>query len=165
MRKRFLLVLALALLSSACSRTSSGSAPPAPNRSLLAGKWKNSSESQLISSYEFAENGNFAVSIRGMGEPVKGKFVWSDDRSLSLEYQITAEMQKAYEAAAKAYKDEVNDKIKNGLLPDRAGPSIMGGVRDKWPVAETFKISLPEKPPMLIVIGESGGSQTFDRVN
>src|SRR5262249_7627090 len=136
--------------------------PPLDKR-LLSGTWKNSSDVQLISGYEFADDGGLKVSIRGMAQPLTGRYSWNGDRSLSLEYQMPDEGQQAYAAAAKEYKEDVRDRIKEGKLLDRAGPSIIGSVRDTWPANEIVQVGgLSEKPRMLIINSEGGVSQTFD---
>src|SRR6266851_5243476 len=138
MRLRLLLVAGFALLVGACSGTGTGAKAPAPlDKQLLIGKWKNSGELRLVTGYEFAEGGTLKVTIRGMEQPVAGRYAWKGERTLGLDYEAGAEVQQVYQAAAKAYKDDVNDRIKAGKLPDRAGPSILGAVREKWPNSET----------------------------
>ena len=166
MRVKLLLIGVLALVIGACSPTSTvTNAPPPLDKKLLTGKWKNNSDFQLISGYEFAEDGALKVTILGMGPSLVGRHSWSGERTLDLEYQLTPEVQQAYEAAAKAYKDDVEDRIKTGKLDSHAGPSILGTVRDKWPATETIKVSFSEKPRLFMVEGEGGFKQTFDKVD
>jgi hypothetical protein len=163
MRAKLVCLVVFALLPGACSRSTSGTQPPAPlDKSLLPGKWKNSSDSQLVSGYEFDADGVLRVAIRGMEHPLLGRYSWEGDRDLNLEYQTLPEVQQAYEAAAKAYKDDVLKQIKDGKLPDRAGPSIIGAVRNSWPEKETVKVAISDKPRLLILGSEGGVSQTFE---
>jgi hypothetical protein len=166
MRVKLLLIGVLALVVGACSRTNSGTnAPPPLDKKLLTGKWKNNSDSQFISGYEFAEDGTLKVTLVGMGPSLVGRHSWSGERTLDLEYQLTPDVQQAYEAAAKAYKDDVEERIKTGKLDSHAGPSILGTVRDKWPATETIKVSFNEKPRQFMVEGEGGFKQTFDKAD
>jgi hypothetical protein len=164
MRAKLLLVAILAFVLGACSRTGAP-APPPLDKHLLTGKWKSTSEAQLVAGYEFAEDGAVKVTIRGMEQPIAGRYAWSGERTLDLEYPPAAETQQAYEAAAKAYKDDVQDRIKAGKLPDRAGPSILSAVRDKWPTSEALRVALSDQPRQLTLINESGGSQTFEKAD
>jgi hypothetical protein len=166
MRAKFLLFAVLALLPGACSGTGSDNrAPPPIDRELLAGKWKSNSESQIVAGYEFGADGALKVTIRGMEQPVVGRYAWNGERTLGLEYEVTADVQQAYEAAAKAYKDDVADRIKAGKLPDRAGPSMLAAVRDKWPAGETFQVAISEKPRLLMLTREGEGTQTFEKTD
>ncbi len=166
MRARLLLVAGLALLAGACSGTGTGAKAPAPpDKQLLTGKWKNSGELLLVTGYEFAEDGTLKVTIRGMEQPVAGRYTWKGERTLDLEFDAGADVQQAYEAAAKAYKDDVNNRIKAGKLQDRAGPPILGAVRDKWPNSETFQVGLSAKPPTLILSDEHGAPKTFEKAD
>ncbi len=151
----------MTLLLGACSSTVSH-APPPINKQLLAGKWKNRAESQFITGYEFAEDGNMKMTVKGMKEPVTGRYAWNGERTLEVKYKTEADVQKAFQEAAKAYKDGVKGRIKAGELSDRAGPSILGAVPDELPGEESFQASFAEKPRLLILVRESGQSQTFE---
>lgn len=161
MRAKLLLVGGMALLLGACSANVSH-APPPVNKQLLAGKWKNSSDTLFVTGYEFAEDGSMKMTVKGMKEPVAGRYAWSGDRTLEVKYKTEADIQKAFQEAAKAYKDDVKARIKSGQLSDRAGPSILGTVPDDLPPEVTFKASFSEKPRLLILVNESGASQTFE---
>jgi hypothetical protein len=156
------LLVGLAFIPVACS-SNSGTAPPTFDKELLRGKWKNSSESQIVAGYEFAADGTLKVSILAMDQPLTGRYSWSGDRTLDLEYKLAAEVAQAYEAAAKAYKDDVNARIKAGKLSDRAGPSILGAVQDKWPASESFTAAISDQGKLLILNRPNGGSQSFEK--
>jgi len=100
-----------------------------------------------------------------MDKPIERRYAWNGERTLTLEYQTTGEVQQAYEAAAKAYKENVEAQIKSGKLSERAGPSMLGGVPDKWPAAETVQVAITEKPRLLIFTREGEGSQTFEKAD
>jgi hypothetical protein len=167
MRAIFPLVAVLALLLGACSRTQTDShAPPPLDKQLLTGKWKSASEMLLVTGYEFAEDGSFKMTIRRMEQPVLGRYAWNGERTLGLEYQLSPDVQQAYKDAAKALREDVTERIRTGKLLDRAGPSILGTVRDEWPASETIQVSLAEKPRLLMIGAEGGGaSQTFEKVD
>jgi hypothetical protein len=164
MRVKILLLASLALSTGACSGNVNHGPPPL-DKQLLGGKWKNSSEAQVISGYEFADDGTAKVNVRGMALPISAQYAWTAERTLDLEYQATEDVQLAYEVAAKAYKDDVKSRIQAGKVPDRAGPSMLGAVRDKWPTHDTYQVGLSDKPRLLILSSENGASQTFERLD
>jgi hypothetical protein len=153
----------LALLAAGCA-AKVNPAPPPPNKQLLNGKWKNSSEFQLISGYEFAEDGTVKMTVRGMNKPVTGTYAWNGDRALDLKYRAEGDVAKAYATTAKVYKEEVKDLVKSGKLPDRAAPSILATVRDELPAEETLKVGLSEQPRLLFLTQENQAAQTFEKV-
>jgi hypothetical protein len=161
MRAKFLLVGGLIFLLGGCSPKVSH-APPPLNKQLLSGKWKNSSDSQFVSGYEFAEDGTLKMVVKGMEQPVPGRYAWSSDRTLEMKFKSEEDVQKAYRAAAKAYKDGVKARIKSGELSDRAGPSILGTVPDELPPEEKLQTSIAEQPRLLILVKADGASQTFE---
>jgi hypothetical protein len=162
MRIRFLLVGALALLLGSCSRKVSH-APLPLHKEWLAGKWKSGSDGQFIAGYEFTDDGKLKMSVRGMKRPVRGRYTWSGERTLDLEY--SADFQEAYQAAARAYKKQVRARIEAGKLPERAGPSMLGAVQDDLPAKETFRVAIAEEPRLLMLSKENGASQTFEQVD
>jgi hypothetical protein len=164
MRAQLLLVASLALLLGACGGNSTHGPPPL-NKQLLTGKWKTAAELPLIAGYAFAEDGTLQVTVRGMDKPVPGRFTWSGDRDLKLTYEGGEDVKKAYQAAAKAFKDEVQDRVKKGTLPDRAVPSILGSVRDELPAEETFRVGLSEQPRFLFLTDPAGAPQRFDKAD
>jgi hypothetical protein len=163
MRAKVLLVGAVALLLGSCT-TRVVHAPPAPNKQLLPGKWKNSADLQFVTGYEFADDGTVKVGIQGMEQPLAGRYTWSSERTLDLEYPATPEVQKAYQTAAKAYKEQVEARVKKGDLYERAAPALLGSVRDELPAKETIKVALSEAPlPSLYLEMADGATQTFEK--
>jgi hypothetical protein len=161
MRAKLLLVGGLALLLG-CSG-GGGHAPPPLNKQLLSGKWKNSSEAQLVSGYEFADDGTVKLTVLGREQPLTGHYTWSGERTLDLEYPEAGDVRQAYKEAAKAYKDQVNQRIKDKKLSDRAGPAILAAIRDELPARETVRVAISDQPRLLILTGEGGASQTFEK--
>jgi hypothetical protein len=165
MHAKLLLAGTLALLLGACSPKVSH-APPPINKQLLAGKWKNSAEMQFISGYEFAEDGSMKMIVKGMKEPVPGRYAWNGERTLEVTFKTEADVQKAFQEAAKAYKEGVKTRIKEGKLTDRAEKSILGAVPDELPAEESFQASFAEKPRLLILVNAGkfspGTSHTFE---
>lgn len=163
MRATLLLAGVLALLAGACSDKGGkgGHASPPLNKQLLAGKWKNVSDVLLITGFEFGADGTVKMTVQGMKQPVAGRYTWSGERTLDLEYQA-ADVQQAYQAAAKAYKDDLKEQAKKGKLYDRAVTSMSAAVRDQLPAGEKFQVALPEGERLLILVNESGATQNFE---
>jgi hypothetical protein len=163
MRVKLLLVGGLALLLGSCSGGGSH-APPPLKKELLTGKWK-SPPTLFIAGYEFAEGGALKMNIRTMKQPITGTYAWDGDRTLHLKYDLPPDVKKAYDTAAKAYKDDVTKKIEAKTLPDKAGPSLLGSVPDELPAEETVQVGLSEKPPLLFLTAPKSGQQTYERAD
>jgi hypothetical protein len=164
MRTTFLLMGGLTLVLGACSSKKSAPPPPLPNKELLTGKWNNSSEIQFLAGYEFDEDGVVKVTFRGLKDPIPGRYTWTGERTMELEYSKEADDQKAYEAAAKSYKGEIEDRIQKKKLDGKAGSSIRGMVNDKLPLKETFTVGISD-PKLLILVRKGGVSLTFNKVD
>jgi len=164
MRAKILVVAGLALLLSSCTG-GAGPAPTPPEKKLLTGKWRASSDFPFIAGREFAEDGTMKTTIRGMDKPAAGRYTWDGDRTLNLEYETADDVRQAYAAAVEAYHKEVTDRIKAGKLPDRAGPSILSAVPEELPVKEIFRVGISDQPRLLILSNESAGSQTFEKAD
>lgn len=163
MRTKTVLVGCLMLLAGACANKVSH-APPTFDKQLLVGKWNNIANAQFISGYEFAEDGGLKMSVKGMDKPISGRYAWSGDRALDLEYQLPDGVQKAYQAAVKAYKDDVKERVESKKLSDRAGPAMLSSVRDELPAKETVRASISEKDHMLILVDDKSGlTMTFEK--
>jgi hypothetical protein len=163
MRAKLLLVGGLALLLG-CSGPVSY-APPPLNKELLAGKWKNASEGQFIAGYEFADDGTVKMTVLGREQPIPGRYTWSGERTLDLEYSEAPDVRQAYRAAAKAYKDQVTERVKDRKLPDRAAPGMLAAVPDELPAKATVRVAISDQPRLLILINEGGAPQTFEKAD
>jgi hypothetical protein len=166
MRAKPLLVGGLALLLGACSSGKVSHAPPPLNKELLVGKWKTGSEAQFIAGYEFAADGALKLTLRGMRQPVPGRYAWSGERTLDLEYQPSEELKQAYQAAVRGHRDRVQELVTSGQLPDRAAPSILGGLRDELPAKEMYQVALTDKPRALtLIVPGTGGTRMFEKAD
>jgi hypothetical protein len=154
MRAKLLLAGTLALLLAGCSGRVSH-APPPLNKQALTGKWRSPAPESFILGYDFADDGTFTMTVWHMDRPVAGRYAWSGERDLDLDYQVTPEVRQAYEAAVKAYKEKVND------LPGLARPSMLRLVRDELPARETVRVGISETRPELILTPDNGMSQNF----
>ncbi len=163
MRATLLLVPGLALLLSSCAARTGPPAPPVPNKKELPGKWKNTSPGEFVEDYEFGDDGTFKVNFHGMAKPVTGKYSWSDDRTLDLEYDTPDDVQEAYRAAAKAEKELVHKRIKSGVMLPQAGPPLLASIRDELPAKDSVRVSINEKPPLLFVNREGVSTQTYEK--
>jgi hypothetical protein len=133
---------------------------------LVVGKWKHPSPVQFITGYEFAKDGSARVTIRGMKEPIPAHYTWSGDRTLDLEYRAPADVQKAYKAAAKAYKAGLRKRVKKGDMPEKALGPMSDAVPDELPAGETFQVGLSERPRLLILTNKkTGGSQDYEQAD
>jgi hypothetical protein len=160
MRARHLLLAGgLALFLAACSKNSH--LPPPLNKQLLPGKWKNAAERQLITGCEFAEDGTMKMSIDGMDQPMSGRYSWSGEHSLDLEYPREEDVRKAYAAAVKAYKDRFMERVNAGAMPATAASSLKA-IHDELPDKETFRVAIGEKPQVqLFLTDDKGTSRNF----
>jgi hypothetical protein len=131
---------------------------------LLVGKWKNVSATQFIAGYDFTADGAVTLTVQGMKQPIPGRYTWSGERTLDMEYQA-ADVQQAYEAAAKAYKDQVKERIETKKLTDKAGPSMLAMVADKLPAKEMFTVGISDPRVLILTHPESGASQTFEKTD
>jgi hypothetical protein len=57
--------------------------------------------------------------------------------------EITGHVQKAYKTATKGFKEQVQKRIQDKTLNDKAGPSILDAIRDELPAKETFHVTIP----------------------
>jgi hypothetical protein len=163
MRTKVMLVGGLVLIAGACANKNSH-APPTFDKQLLVGKWKTVADALFVAGYEFAEDGGLKMSVKGMEKPIPGRYAWNGDRTLDLEYQLSDDAQKAYHAAVKAYKDDVEKNIESKKIPDKAGPGMLSAARDELPAKETLKASISEKPRLLILVDQTSGTvMTFER--
>jgi hypothetical protein len=154
----------LSLLLGGCS-SGGGLAPPPLNKDLLTGKWKSAVENQFISGYEFKGDGSFKVTFDGMEQPLTGKYTWSGDRSLDVEYPSEGEIRKAYAEAVKAYKTHFMERVKAGEIPDRAAGSL-SVIREELPAKETLKVAIIEQPPVeLSLTDELATSRRFQKAD
>jgi hypothetical protein len=166
MRATYLLVGGLALLVGACSGRTGGHAPPPLDKDLLTGKWENASPAPFLAGCEFADDGTAKVTFRGMKRPVPVRYAWSGERAIDLKYPTSADIRRAYKAAAKAYKERLEEKVKTKELTDRALGPMLGMVRDELPERETFRVALSAKPRLLtLTTPETGAKQNFEKAD
>jgi hypothetical protein len=132
-----------------------GTAPPPIDHQLLVGKWKSDTDQLMISGFDFAGDGSMKMTIRGMKQPIPGRYSWSAEHTLALEYQL-ADVKQAYQEAAKAYREEVS-KIKDPKMVT----SLLAIARDELPAEEKFQVGISERPRLLILTNGQGPSLTF----
>ncbi len=165
MRAMLLLIGSLALFLGACTtRKGESHAPPPLDQSQLTGKWKYDSETSFLAGYDFAADGTMKMKIRGMKDPVPGKYAWTGERTVDVEYSQEADVKKAYEAAAKAFRDDVEQRVKNKELDGRAGSGMLVVVKDKLPDKESFRVAV-SGGNFLILTRKDGSEMKFDRVD
>jgi hypothetical protein len=168
MRVKTLLIAGIVLALGACSnygdkgsRISSYAVVPL-DKTLLTGKWKNVSDVQFLIGYEFSADGAMKTTFRGMKEAVPGRYTWTGERTLEVEHSKMADVQQAYETAAKAYKDDVANRVNKKKLDGRAGAGMMKAVADKLPTKEVFCVGI-SNPRFLVLTREDGATVNFEK--
>jgi hypothetical protein len=165
MRATFVLIGTLAVVLGACSSKKGGShAPPPLDKSLLTGKWKNPSDGSFLAGYDFDADGTLKMKIRGMKEPVPGKYTWTGERTMDVEYSAAPDVQKDYETAAKSFKEDVQERVKNKELDGRAGSGMISVVKDKLPAKESFTVGIVD-PRVLVLTRQNGRAMSFDKAD
>lgn len=166
MRIICLLIASLGLFVGACSSKGGGKthAPPPLDKDLLMGKWKRESSVLFLAGYEFAADGTVKISFLGMKQPIKGHYTWSGDRAVNVEYPQDEGVRKDYEAAAKAYKEDVKKKLETKEYSERAGPTLLRSVAEKLPEKERLGVGISD-PKYLILVREDSSNMTFQKEN
>jgi hypothetical protein len=168
MRTLCLIVLGtLGLLAASCGsgtvRTDDVT-PVSKYKEMLVGKWDADLEDQFVQAYEFGPDNKLKVTVKGMKEPISGKYAWQGDRELELEYQAPEEVKKNFAAAIKAIKDPKRKMAEGGGPIGDAVKSSLDSIPDELPAKESVKVILSEKPhDLLIVTLERGLTLNFNR--
>jgi hypothetical protein len=165
MRLLFLLIASLALFLGSCSSKGGGHAPPPLNKEWLVGKWKNVSTALFFSGCEFKEGGAVTITFQSMKQPVTGRYTWSGERTVDVEYPQEAEVREAYQTAAKEYKEDIKKRIESKDLDPKAGPSIMGMVPDKIPDKEALRVGISDPKFLILVRIEDGATWNFEKTD
>jgi hypothetical protein len=130
-------------------------APPPIDHQLLVGKWNSDSDHLLITGFDFAGDGTLKMTIRGMKKPVPGRYKWSAEHTLALEYQL-ADVKQAYQEAVKTYREAVSK-----ITDARMVMSLLAIVRDELPAEEQYQVGLSERPRLLILNNGQGPPLNF----
>ena len=150
----------------ACTGSKLGGKGGTPvDKELLPGKWKASEEDQYVAEFEFNADGTMKMRVKELEEPVPGKYSWSGDRSINLEFQATEEIKKAYAAAIKRLKAPRLKGLGNqkGPIADNMRRTI-DAIPDELK-AETYKVVIEKrKAEQLTLTGDSGYSLEFKKV-
>ncbi len=164
MRVPFLTFGILLLFLGACSSKKEGAVhgPPPLNKDLLRGKWKRETTAVFRTQSEFGDDGIVKITVQNMKEPIKAKYGWSGDRMVDVIFPKEEEVRKAYEAAAKAYKDDIKEKLESKKLTDRAGPGMLAAVDDTMPEKETYRVGISD-PNFLVLTLENFNDMKFVR--
>jgi hypothetical protein len=152
------------LLLGACSTKNAGRdhAPPPLNKDLLRGKWKSATPDVFRTSYEFGDDGTVKMKVQGIKEPIKGRYGWSGERTVAVEF-ADEETRKACGAAAKSYKDDIKTKIEQKKMLDRIGNTMIAAVgEDTLPEKETYRVGISD-PKYLILTREDSIEMRFQR--
>jgi hypothetical protein len=164
-----LLIGALCLLPGACAKREVKTddvtiTPVSKYKELLVGKWQNDNQEDIIQGYEFASDNTMKMTVKGMKEPVPGKFSWSGERELDITYNAGPDVKKGYVAAVNAYKEPLRKRVGKGEGPIAAGMKKgMDAIPDNLRAKETIKVTLAEKPQEVLIVNAGGRQMAFRR--
>ncbi|HZV04839.1 MAG TPA: hypothetical protein VE999_07130 [Gemmataceae bacterium] len=162
MRATTFLVLigSLVLFQGACS--SKKETPPPPlNKELLMGKWKFPTGTLFLLGYEFGSDGTLKMKVQGIKQPITCQYTWSGDRSVQVEYPKEAEVRQAYEAAAKTYKNKIEEDVKNSVMDAKIASGLINGLVETLPDKETFTVGISD--PRYLVLVRSGTPMNLEK--
>jgi hypothetical protein len=129
--------------------------PVSKYKELLVGKWQSDENEAFIQGYEFASDNTLKMIVKGMEEPVPGKFSWSSDREMDLEYNRTPDVKKGYAAAARAYKQPTRKRLVEGKVSGQIAEGMkkrLDAIPDELPATETVKVILAETPQAVLIV-------------
>jgi hypothetical protein len=159
----------LGLLAVSCGSGSGGGkpndvVPVSKYKEMIVGKWQADAETQLIQAYEFGPDDKVKVSVKGMKEPLTGRYSWAGDREVEFEYQAAEGVKKDYAAAVKAYKEPSLKMAQGGGPIGDAVKKSMDAISDELPAKEKVKVILGDKPHELLIVELGAGlTQNFTK--
>ena len=140
--------------------------PVGKYRELIVGHWQTTEEKNFIQGYEFARDGTLKMTLKGMADPVRARFTWTDDRQLEIEYQAPEAVKKRYAAAVKAYKEPTQKKLDEGKMDERAEHGLrmsLNTIPDELPARQKVGVILAEQPRELLLVSTEATRMTFKR--
>jgi hypothetical protein len=157
-------VAGLLLMVGACANSNQKPlpAPPVVNKALLTGTWNAAEGDQFVQKVEFAGDGSMKVTFKDVPQAIGGKYSWSDDRTLAIEYHLSDDVQKAYGAAAKKERDRIRPGLERTVL-GKGGAARVSAEQypDRLSGKQIFSIGLTQD--MLVLKPESGPQDAFRR--
>jgi len=163
MRAMFLLLIGVPILSLGGCSSNKPTPPPPPKKELVVGKWKTPSDALFLQGFEFSEDGTMKMMYNGMKKPIMGKFTWTDERSMEVEYEKEAKARQDYEAAAEAYKNKITEDMEKQTMDPKIGQGMLGGLVDKLPDKEIFRVGISD--PRYLVLVRGGATLNLDRID
>jgi hypothetical protein len=151
--------VALSLFLAVCGgcKQGQGHAPPPLDKQLFIGKWEADEPEQFIQALEFGTDNTFTMRIKSMPETVPGKYAWTGETRLTLEYQLSEELQKKTKAALAEVKAKIRERGEKA--PGTTGPAIANSAKqypDELPAKEELRVGLSDRyGPVLILSTES----------
>jgi hypothetical protein len=168
MRARFAgRLVALCLLLGICAgcKQGQGPAPPPLDKQLFIGKWEADDPEQFIQAFEFGTDHTFKMTIKSLPEAVPGKYAWTGETRLTLEYQLSEALQKKTKAILAEVKAKIRERGEKA--PGPTGPAITNSANqypDELPPKEELRVGLSDRyGPVLIVTTESGLNFRFKK--
>jgi hypothetical protein len=157
-----LLIGSLALFQGACS--SKKETPPPPiKKDLVVGKWKIPTGAPFLVGYEFGEDGSLKMTVQGLKQPIKGRYTWSDERSMEVEYLMEGDVREAYETAAQAYKKRIRDQVEKQIMDSKMASGLLVSTMENLPDKETFRVGITD--PRYLVLVRGNTSLNFERAD
>jgi hypothetical protein len=161
------LFLGLCLLLLVCGgcKQGQGQAPPPLDKDMLIGKWEADDPEQFIQTFEFAADHSLKMTIRTLPDVVPGKFEWTGETKLTVEYQPSEEMQKKCRAFLADFKAKTRERGEK--TPGPTGAAITRSADlypDEVPTKDVYQVGLSDRHgPVLIVSTEKELRQRFKR--
>jgi hypothetical protein len=131
------LAACLVLPLGACARSEPvpvHAAPVPVKRELLIGAWAATNRFQLVQEMEFARDGSMKAVFKAMPEAVPGKYSWTDDRSIVLEYRPSEAARKEFRRLVRRHREKVRETLER-----KAGPEVAERM------AAAYPLELPER--------------------
>jgi hypothetical protein len=172
---RLVLVLVSCLLLASCDNPGSKAKAPGELKApeVIVGKWVGKKDGQggdsYIGSYEFGTDHSVRVMCLNAEKPITGKYQFTNDYTLQLEYEGTSESRKAFAEAAKAFRMSAADTA----IKDKGG-AARSQIPNELPAKEILTINVRSVPAVgggsgapahpaieLILTNEKGISHIF----
>lgn len=170
MRARFayrLTALCLLLGASSGCKQGQGHAPPPLDKEQLVGKWETDEPEQFIQGFEFGADHSFKMMIKSVPEAVPGKYSWTGETKITLEYQPSEELQKKVKAVLGDFKAKIRERGEKS--PGTSGPAIIKSANqypDELPAKEELHVGMSDRyGPVLIVSTQSALNFRFKKLN
>jgi len=122
----------------------------AKNSELIVGKWDAADKKDVVQSYQFEKDGTVKLTLND-GKTAAGKYKFTDDSTMDVEYDVPEEVKVAYRESVKAYKRAGEEAKKAlGSIPGVGGVASQGVgemfnlIPDEFPTKEKLKVAIKD---------------------